>query len=229
MSSCRLVARGSVEVERGPDRAHPRDLAERAAIDAAWEVQRRTNPGLHDSGILSVDAWEPVPGGCVVQSSLRPYRSYLAQRRGLFDLGIRPLGVTGATRLSDGRWLVGRRADRVTDHPGCWELVPSGSLSVGLPGERVDPVRQLTLELEEETGIALAAPAVARHIGLLYDDVGIFDIAVRLEVELPADWRPRATEEYPVVRVLDVDQLRDLMATAPVVPTFATLVDLLDA
>lgn len=107
-------------------------------VDEVWD------PAKRDGTLLSVYSFsleevllEPVP-----------YRFYWAQSQGVaLASPVRPLAVMGVL-FQEGRVLVGRRGKGVTQEPGKWEFVPSGSLQ--LCSRELDPAIQLFEELEEE-------------------------------------------------------------------------------
>lgn len=133
-----------------------------------WQAQpRQMHNGLIFSAIV-LKTTEII--GCA-----QPYCRFIAQRvrPELFNLlGVRPVAVTGFLECLDGV-VVGLRAKNVTQDPGVWELVPSGSIDVvdkTLPTEIEESVigskgsemmtvaeldfrAQILRELHEETGL----------------------------------------------------------------------------
>jgi hypothetical protein len=221
-----------------------------ARVAACWTAARAERPSLTDGEIVTLRGIERADvggggGGLRVRAGLSRYRLFVAQRRGV-ALGLRPLGVTAITLLhvpgSDGAPLLvlGRRSARVTQYPGCWELVPSGGVARErvAPGGAVDVAGQLREELEEELGVAPARVLAMTPLGIVEDLADrVVDVAFRLDVEgEPAalEAHVAAHAEYdalafaPLADVLsDRFDLRALAGEAGLVPTVAPLVEML--
>ncbi|MCB1119054.1 MAG: NUDIX domain-containing protein [Chlamydiia bacterium] len=105
-------------------------------VDTIWEEKKEPHhfdaPFVH---CLNYDTHSLT--GCLL-----PYRYLFAQQQGL-SIPIRPVTLCGITRHGD-QILLGKRSPNVTQHPGAWECVPSGSL------DRADFLAALTQELYEE-------------------------------------------------------------------------------
>jgi hypothetical protein len=222
MNDAHVLARGPIAIRLAHFKADERDATHRDEIDRLWAGGRARRAGLRDGKILSVEWWAPRSEGAEVTVRERPYRSYLAQRVGL-ELGIRPIGVSGACEVATGRWLAGRRSLDVTDYPGQWELVPSGSLEPRL----IEPIAQLRIELAEEAGIATSVPAAAESLGLVVDDQGIFDVVVHLRFQTPPAWTMTSNAEYDDLVDLDRGQIEQLIVEGRTVPTVAAVLALL--
>lgn len=190
------------------------------AAEARWAAMRARNPRYFDGPILGVrdiDRIQDAARTGRIRAGLARYRLLAVQDAPPEDQGPGEDAVpTGVTLLSvngvvmtagdEPRVLVGKRSPSVRNYPGQWEIGPSGGLDPvalglwngpstepsGLPRELgLDAVRrQLTLELEEETGLRLNASA-ARTIGLLHDPVArSLDVVLRLDVPASAAMLP---------------------------------------
>jgi hypothetical protein len=117
------------------------------------------------------------------------YRRLIAQsiRPALFPiLGVRPLGVSGILRCVDGI-VFGHRNPGMTQNPGMWELVPSGSVDMQFVtnGECIDLAAQIGLELSEEIGIPEAAVGDITPVCLVEDDAShVCDIGLTISCGL---------------------------------------------
>ena len=161
-----------------------RQLSEstRAAVDANWarEIERR--PSLVDGEILSVDTFDAIEGGVELMLHRCRYRSYLAQRRGIAQ-GVRPLGVTAIALLDGSRVVLGKRGDDVTQFPGAWELLVSGSVSAACLLDERGAVAQVEEELDEELGVGKDAVVEIEPLGLLEDfDEAVLDLVYRATI-----------------------------------------------
>lgn len=130
----------------------PRDLE--AKVDALWNAQvRERGTAVFNGKIFSVkERTSSRITGIVLE-----YRLLAAQQRcpELFtSLQVRPLGVSGVIESPDG-FIFGRRGSDLAILSGQWELAPSGGIDpdVCMHNNHVDYLRQVQVELEEETGI----------------------------------------------------------------------------
>ena len=185
-------------------------LATMEAVDAAWAQARGRRPSLRDDPLLSLQSQD----GATLRGHFVPYRFWIAQRAdpSLTDvLHVRPLAVTGLTRVEEG-WLLGKRADDTTQDPGRWELVPAGgfSLQARVPPHRLSPTVQLGLELEEELNLdpARIEGAVPRF---LVEDAkdGVWDLVYELMLDVSL---------AEVQRAFDTRDSREVVELACVAP-----------
>jgi len=116
-------------------------------VEAIWKAEReKKGDKLFNGEVLTFLSF--VDG--VVEAGITDYKTFLAQPRdpSLYeDLGVRTLAVSGLVTVDD-EIIFGKRAEHLTQHPGLWELVPSGGMDVSN-----SPIDQFFLELEEELGI----------------------------------------------------------------------------
>lgn len=207
-----LPARAIAAVVEGPPRSY--DAATEDQVATRWQAALRALPSLHDGAIVVADALErDGQGGLVVRAGLCRYRHFVAQRGGL-PLGLRGLGVTALTVVHHrGAALLclGKRSQAVTQYPGCWELLPSGSVPrarIGAGGV-VDLQGQLLEELTEELGVP---PAGARLSPLaVVEDLAehVVDAAYRLDLEAdPAELarHVQAADEHHQLAFLPLDE-----------------------
>lgn len=151
-----------------------------------------------------------------------PYAAWAAQRRDPTPgpLLLQPLAVSGLLRTPEGV-LFGKRSLEVTQHPGDWELVPSGGLSPSarLEGGRVSPQAQLRTESAEELGLELPERWTVTPFALVEDLMsGVFDVACEVALDLPlaeieARFAERPTREYSELRHVPLADLEPFLAT----------------
>lgn len=205
-----------------------------AKINAAWNEARRENPGLYDGTLaefVKLDANN-------VTVRFVPYRYYVASRRcpGL-GLDIIPVGVSGvvlAQRAAKRYVLLGKRGRHVSQHPGCFELVPSGTIdqSAGRSDGSVDFTATLRQEFIEETGAEISCIAQIEPFCLVYDEVEpTYDVCClilfkgRRESLLTSCQRG---DEYTDAFWLSVTKWDSFVTGNPVVPTSQALLEALD-
>lgn len=211
-----------VEPRPGP----PPSLALR--IERIWGELRSARPHLQDGMICTLE--EASPSEIVVAPA--PYRYFAAQRvdRELgAALGMVAVGVSGIVR-SGSHVIVGRRAI-VSDYQGYWELIPSGALPATSPAP--DPLRQLSIELHEEAGIAPERIASIRILALVPDAVtqtadvcGRIDLGIQ-QGDLARIIASAPRSEYDDLRLLSEEELDSLRASlhTRMVPTSRRLLD----
>lgn len=170
----------------------PLDPAVERAADAAWRTILAAEPQLFDGRLLSVRDVRVVEGTAKIEAEVVGYRDFVVQRRGLADLGVRPLGVTGITHTGAGV-LLGRRSAHVTQYPGRWEPVPAGSVS---PADGPNVLEdQLLAELREEAGIGRDEVEAIAIVGIVDDAVDdVVDVCFALTV--PESTARRAVAEH---------------------------------
>ena len=183
-------------------------------VEMLWRAeQERRGESLFNGNILS--AVEITQAG--ILGRVAEYRHLVAQRARpqLFDyLQVRPVAVSGLLQCADGI-VFGRRARTVTQHPGLWELVPSGGLDTSKVSESgvIDYRAQLLTELLEELGINANSVSSIRPFSLVEDSGShVIDIGIALASQLSAAQVLRAhreakTKEYAELRVLSVDEV----------------------
>lgn len=191
---------------------------ERVAREAL-ERERNRRP-VFDGMVLCVDRVDDEPGGTTsFVARPAPYRYLLAQ----LTLGtlpgdrlLRPLAVSGWLEWR-GSTLVGRRSSEVTQFPGRWELVPSGSLSL----EHVDqagighPATQLMDELEQELGVSRGVVTSVAAEGWVGEADGhTIDLCYRITVRPDFDGTFRGSAEYDALELIPRGELAAFTARA---------------
>jgi hypothetical protein len=165
------------------------------AVEAAWAAaQARAGGRLFNGRVFSVT--EATPGR--ITGRLAEYClavAAYADAELAAALGIRPLAVCGVLRLPEGV-LFGRRTARATYEAGFWQMPPAGSVDAGaVVGDRVDPVRQVLVELGEEIGLPPSRITLCRPFGLVvHGGSGVHDLGLELRTEarfaeVEAAWR----------------------------------------
>ena len=159
-----------------------------------------------------------------IDCSTTSYRRYIAHRNGIGPR-VAPLGVTAISSIGP-QLLVGRRSERVTQYPSCWEFAGSGTLP---PARRDDPLGHLACELEEETGLDRSQISSAEQIGLIEDLAqDCLDICLRVAFEGAPTFRP-ATDEYVELKLVSRSDAHRLAAGVNAVPTMPAALALLEA
>jgi hypothetical protein len=204
-------------IEAVADVPKPRADIERQ-IEAIWvaEQARRSTP-MVNGALFSLISQSPgrLTGGFV------EYRWFIAQQQapGLFEhTRVRPLAVSGLLLCADGV-VFGRREMASTQHPGRWELAPSGGVDRScLRGDgTVDYVAKLLEELAEETGCPATAVTAGEPFVLVEDvESRVFDIGVELRTEMGgAEIIKRhgdiSNREYTALEVVPLTELADFV------------------
>lgn len=184
---------------------------ESEAIERFWNDHLSSHPDAFDGEMISV-----VSIGANRAELIRTgFRYWLAQRAGVAQLGIRPLGVTGLLRI-EGKWLCARRSARVTQDAGLWEFAPSGSVSGEARGAdgTLDARRQLAIEAAEELNLPAQVLERPAAVAFVEDtDTGVCDLLFHADLELSARefdrlWAARANREYVACVLLDPASVR---------------------
>lgn len=197
-----------------------------AVIDQIWAAEQARRGGrLHNGAMLSLVRRD---GDCLY-ARRTDYRHFIAQRREprLFaELQLRTLAVSGLARSPLGL-LVGQRCGQVTQDAGRWELVPSGGLSPPAGGSELESTglvfEQLSVELEEETGIPRASIEAAQAFALAEDtEAHVIDIGVELSLSNFLAIRD-ASAEYDRLLTVSVDAIADFCRDHDVIPVSRAL------
>jgi len=152
-----------------------------AEVDRLWLAERsRQGGGLFNGHTFSAVVVEPAR----IAGHRIEYRRLIAQRLcpELFEsLRVRPVGVSGLLQCADGI-VFGRRARTGVQHPGLWELAPSGGIDTDSvqPG-LIDVRRQVLTELTEEVGLKQDQVGVPAPFCLVEDEeLRVLDIGFAL-------------------------------------------------
>lgn len=151
-------------------------------VERLWLAERsRQGCGLFNGHTFSAVAVEPAR----LAGHRIEYRRLIAQRLcpELFDsLRVRPVGVSGLLQCADGI-VFGRRARTGVQHPGLWELAPSGGIDTTdavQPGV-IDVRSQVLTELTEEVGLNRDQVGVPAPFCLVEDEeLRVLDIGFAL-------------------------------------------------
>lgn len=159
-------------------------------IELAWEKeQERRNKKLFNGNILNlaIIKQQTTDKRLVLQCHTVEYKQYFAQRSGI-DLGITPLAVSGIVFYQENNskiFYVGKRSETVSQYPGYYELIPSGSIDAKnlVPNQPVDYSKQLIIELKEELGVPLEDIKSHKAFCLIFDEIDrVYDIGIEIEV-----------------------------------------------
>jgi len=199
-----------------PERLRPR-------VEAAWRAaQAESGHRLWDGRLLHVVEME----ASLWRGRFVPYRLWVAGRRdpelrGI--LGLRPLAVCGLL-WHEGALVLGRRASRAVQDPGCWELAPSGGVDPAARGSDggIDLAAALLRELHEEVNLPESWVEAFRPGWVVEDEAeGTVEVAFELRVrasaaDLRARFesrpRPEGGPEYEELRRVSAAQLPGFVA-----------------
>ena len=171
------------------DDYHERVKNHIAEIEKAWEKeQERRNKKLFNGNILNLAIIEQQENKLLLQCHPVEYKHYLAQRSGI-DLGITPLAVSGIVFYNQEKdtkiFFIGKRSESVTQYPGYFEFIPSGSIDANniTPNHSVEYTTQLIVELKEELGISVNEVLTQNAFCLIFDEIDhVYDIGIEIEV-----------------------------------------------
>ena len=191
-------------------------------IEKAWEDEQvRRNLKLFNGNILNLavinkQAQQDLTLSC---HSIE-YKHYLAQRSGI-ELGITPLAVSGIVYYKQDNieiFLVGKRSETVTQYPGYYEFMPSGSIDANniVAGEPMEYKKQLLIELKEELGISDEVKTI-NPFCLIFDEVDrVYDIGIEIEIN---NSHKIQVQEYTSIEKLPIDLVAEYMKKQNVVIT----------
>ncbi|MBN4066694.1 NUDIX hydrolase [Simkania negevensis] len=189
------------------------------AADEVWQHALQTKSQLRDNPILCITKREET----ALHVSWLPYRLYYAQfflEKGCFPT-LFALCVTGIVRKSK-KVLLGKRSNRVTQYPGCWECIPAGGIESAALDEEgsISPQTQLLKEFEEETGLNRDAIKQMRFASLLRDsEARCIDLCYNIFLE--TELSPIPSEEHTEVEWFDLTALPS--AALPSIPSLKEL------
>ena len=219
VAGCELVV--------GPDAwafAH----ANRAAIDAHWQLRQATNPGYFN-GIIHVLASGAIEQGVFKGTFIRTdFKSFLYWREtGYPAAGVRDAFGSALVRSREGHVLLGRQSEGHINAGLAY--LPGGFIDArdADPASRIDIAASIARELAEETG--LGAHDLAPEDGYLIIRVGPLVSMVReLRSGLPAqDLRRQILSRLaadPGAELADIVIIRTLADTAGArVPDYTAL------
>ena len=191
---------------------HERVKNQIAEIEKAWEKeQERRNKKLFNGNILNLAIIEQQENKLLLQCHPVEYKHYLAQRSGI-DLGITPLAVSGIVFYHENDtkiFFIGKRSESVTQYPGYYEFIPSGSIDANniTPNHSVEYTTQLIVELKEELGISVNEVLTQNAFCLIFDEIDrVYDIGIEVEVE-NSDLIKIGESEYTRIKRLPLMQI----------------------
>ncbi|WNK01377.1 hypothetical protein L2D14_08070 [Thalassospiraceae bacterium LMO-JJ14] len=190
-----------------------------AQVDAIWREERaRWGDRIFDNKIFTVRGWSDSE----IFGSFVDYRLFYTQLKKpeLFPvLNIRPLAVSGLV-LTDNGVVFGLRNRSSAQHPGLWELVPSGGIDTET--ERSEGViayeDQLLAEASEELGIPASAVTEPFPFILIHDtNSHAIDIGLFLRTHVSGEEVRRAFEasdnhEYDRLQMVTTEELGHFLA-----------------
>jgi len=157
-----------------------------SVVEDFWSKAQLASVGkLHNGKILSCLR----AGTGEIAAEIREYKQLIAQLGdpNLFvDLKLRPLAVSGILVCPDGL-VFGERSIEVTQHPGKWELVPSGGVDPPdtIKSMTFDAGNQILMELKEEIGIDVEQLTDSKVVCAMYNNISnVVDIGFVLETGL---------------------------------------------
>jgi hypothetical protein len=160
-------------------------------VERLWQAARARVGGLFNGRAFSTDRISPT----LIEGHWTEYRRIVArmERPDLApELPLSPT-ATGGVVLGgtgdDAFVLFGRRPVGAVYQAGEWQLPPAGSLDPSCAeGEWLDPVRQLRVELAEETGLPGQAVRDPRPLCLVeHPGSGILDFGIAVRTDWSAD------------------------------------------
>jgi hypothetical protein len=201
-----------------------------AKVDQIWHEARKNNSSLFDGTALAVRSFSAHSVQCITV----PYKYFFAQQQDVELNGIEKLllaGVSGVVRFGQAV-LFGKRGPFVTQYPGAFELVPSGSLPAGSISTTIDYRQHLLDELHEETGIDRSHVADVAPLFLLVDRAdGVVDICLSVQLACdPMQQCDLSSNEYDSLKTAPIASLRQIASATPSswVPTSRAILSHLD-
>ena len=193
-------------------------------IDRVWKQGLARGELLFNGPVLAVRDPEPNarrPSPASTRSSTPSGTTPLCVR----PSGWAALAVSGAA-LCEGHLVFARRSRTVSQHPGQWELAPSGGIEPpnDLGRRQVEAATQLLQELEEELGVMPGQVGrMAPIISVLDETSLVLDIGVRIELSISQStlltlFQRRRSDEYDDLVFVGPDGLWDFLGSQSVVP-----------
>jgi hypothetical protein len=183
--------------------------ADEAAVNQLWEEAEKQHAGLLFNGkMLIFSSFEEgkLTGRFI---EYKYYRAQLTQPSLKSVLNIKPIAISCSCTYQN-EILIGRRSESVTGFPGCYELVPSGGISLdSLRLGRIDLARQALIELEEEAGISSECVKSCISVVLIYEiDSATYEIYMEIKLqERGGDTNVRSTKEYSMLEWMPLSEL----------------------
>ncbi|MEC7840512.1 MAG: hypothetical protein VX777_10785 [Chlamydiota bacterium] len=153
-------------------------------VEKIWrEEKQKRGKHLFNGKILSMISLD----GSTLVGEFIDYKLLVAQLQNpalAEEINALPVGVSGIT-MASAHYLLGKRSEFVTMHPGYYELAPSGSVSEEvMVGEVVNLKKQIFLELQEEIGIPSECVTKITPFALVKDlDKRYVEVCFKIEVK----------------------------------------------
>lgn len=179
-------------------------------VDAIWEQQKLIyGDHLYNGQILSeIEYTEHELIGELVE-----YRYHVAQIHApelLPYLKVHTVSVTGITYSGDDV-LIGQRSSKVAEYRDMYELAPSGGIDpAAIEGDRVDLLKQVGIELHEETGLDSEAIVHIEPMALaIHLTKKSFEFCIKIDIDpTKKDLMKIHNEEYQKLMWIHKDEVR---------------------
>ncbi|MCE3283274.1 MAG: hypothetical protein K0Q66_2011 [Chitinophagaceae bacterium] len=207
-------------------------------IEQYWLNLTRRSPKAFNGDILVNQSQEVKDGCLVVYAEFIEYKiavasNYIPALKSL----VKTIGVSGVITnlIGESQAIVlGKRGATVTQYPGYWELVPSGSIDKTFiqPDSSISIERCILQELQEEIGIRPEEVQEVKVSGLVYDKIeGIYDICCTIQIKPGIDIPDRLSgnAEYASFLCLPVNELKSWLETerGNMVPTSIAILSMM--
>ncbi len=187
--------------------------ADEAKVDQIWAEAQSQNEGILFNGKLLV--FKSFENGKLIGRFI-DYKYYRAAQSNLSllksVLNVKPIAISCICRYQN-EILIGRRTMTVTGFPGCYELVPSGGISLdAIENGKINIKKQALLELEEEADIFPGSVESCIPLALIYDvNTSTYEIFMEIKLKEIKDGNGRgrrgSTLEYSVLEWMPIEHL----------------------
>lgn len=164
-------------------------------IEYRWQRAVEESDGhLFNGPFLNLIRWQTTPERIEIVSRFADYKRFYVHRQAPhLGLNVRAIGVSGLTILEHDRDLhvvAARRGERMTQYPGLYEFVPSGTIDRDCAEDegRVRCEAKIIEELHEEAAIPYSAIASVDAFAFTYDRLDdSYDVCCVIRVEATAE------------------------------------------
>jgi hypothetical protein len=189
-----------------------------ALVDRIWErALQQEGDNLKNEELLHFVALKTEGKRTTIYGHFIRYKYFFAQRRQRnLNIGTMPIGVSGVTLLekNDDCWVVfAQRESHVTEYPGFFELVPSGSLDREVSDSNgvIDYQSKLLSEFVEETGLSKTFVKDICGFAFIFDqNHNVFDVCCKITLEAENETIIKAfsnSEEYTKPVLISTNKL----------------------
>ncbi len=196
-----------LEVEALPAKIVLSDAVE-TAVNDLWKEGKQQHGGMLFNGKMLV--FSSFEEGKLKGSFIeyKYYRAQLTQPSLNSALNIKPIAIS-CSCIYKNEILIGRRSESVTGFPGCFELVPSGGISVeSLKLGRIDLAKQALIELEEEATIPDEWVTSCLPVELIYEiSTSTFEIYMEIKLHERGEVKTRNNKEYSMLQWMPLSEL----------------------